>query len=164
MLKTIYIMLITLIFTSCESKDPSLVEYLFSSSNTELKALEFEPSSANCPKCRMPLKSKVNSAQVVFDDERTYIFDDIGCLILWIRDAQIDKKHIKIFVYTTDTHKWIDANKLYYSIKDNTPMGYGFSGYEKNQNGFIGFEEMSLKMLRGENMADPKIRKRLLGK
>jgi len=163
LIKTIYILLITLFLASCESKDPSLVEYLFTSSNPNLKALEFEPSSATCPKCRMPLKSKINSVQVIFNDERTYIFDDIGCLILWIKDAKIDKKQIKIFAYTSDTHKYLDAHKLYYSIKDKTPMGYGFSAYEKKLDGFIGFDEMSLKMLRGENMADPKIRKRLLG-
>ena len=159
-----YILLIIFFLVSCESKDPSLVEYLFSAINPELKPLDFNVSSATCPKCRMELKSKINSAQVIFDDEKTYIFDDIGCVILWLRDAQIDKKHIKIFAYSSDTHKWIDAHKLYYSIKDITPMGYGFSGYEYKLDGFIGFKEMSLRMLRGENMANPKIRKRLLEK
>jgi len=100
---------------------------------------------------------------VVFEDEKTYIFDDVGCLVLWIEQIKANREAIKMFVFAKDTHRWIDAQKAFYSLKDETPMGYGFGGYEKSQAEFIDFETMRLKMLRGENMADPKIRKMLLG-
>jgi len=83
---------------------------------------------------------------------------------LWFKQIGVDSKKIKTFVYAKDTHRWIDAKEAFYSIKDETPMGYGFAGYQQKQNEFIDFETMRIKMLRGENMADPKIRKMLLGK
>ena len=42
-------------------------------------------------------------------------------------------------------------------------MLYGFSAYENECNGCIKFEEVIMKMLRGEHMANPKIRKKILG-
>ncbi|MBN2825359.1 MAG: hypothetical protein JXQ76_08550 [Campylobacterales bacterium] len=163
MKKLLTALFFVLSLNSCETKDPSLIEYLFSASNPQMIALEFNATDATCPKCRMNVEHKENSAQVVFNDEKTYIFDDVGCLILWIEQIGVDIKSIKSFVYAKDTHQWIDAQKAFYSIKDATPMGYGFGGYEKNQTEFIDFDTMRLKMLRGENMADPKIRKMLLG-
>jgi len=154
---------LVLSLSSCETKDPSLIEYLFASSNPQKIALDFDASKATCPKCRMGVEHKENAAQVVFEDEKTYIFDDVGCLVLWIEQVKANKEAIKMFVFAKDTHRWIDAKKAFYSIKDETPMGYGFGGYEQNQTEFIDFETMRLKMLRGENMSDPKIRKMLLG-
>ena len=43
-------------------------------------------------------------------------------------------------------------------------MRYGFGAYEQKQDGFITFDEMSLKVLRNETMANPVYRKELLGK
>jgi hypothetical protein len=43
-------------------------------------------------------------------------------------------------------------------------MGYGFGAYENKQDGFISYDEMSIKMLRGENLNNPYIKKELLGK
>jgi len=63
-----------------------------------------------------------------------------------------------------DTHKWIDGRKAFYSLNDITPMGYGFGAYEKNRDTFVDYETMRLKMLRGETMNNPKIKKQLLGK
>jgi len=141
-----------------------LIEYLFSATNPKMEALEFAANEATCPKCRMGVEHKENSAQAVFGDEKSYVFDDIGCMVLWFKQIGVDSKKIKTFVYAKDTHRWIDAKEAFYSIKDETPMGYGFAGYQQKQNEFIDFETMRIKMLRGENMADPKIRKMLLGK
>jgi len=162
LLKISFISLVLIFLSSCETKDPSLVEYLFSKDNTKLNALEFDPKDAQCPKCRMLLDTKDNASQVVFSDGRTYIFDDPGCFILWLDKLQVDIKDVNIWIYSRDSKIWIDAKKAYYSIVDKTAMGYGFGAYEKNQPKFIDFQEMRLRMLRGETMADPKIRKQLL--
>jgi hypothetical protein len=42
-------------------------------------------------------------------------------------------------------------------------MHYGFSAYEKKKENLISFDEMQIRMLRGEHMANPKIRKHILG-
>ena len=161
-LRTSILFLMIIFLSSCESKDPSLVEYLFSRDNSSLNALEFEPKDTQCPKCRMFLKTKDNSSQVVFNDGRTYIFDDPGCFVLWLDKIKVDIKDVKIWIYSKDTKIWIDAKKAYYSMTDNTAMGYGFGAYENNKAKFIEFKNMRLKILRGETLANPKIRKQLL--
>ena len=42
-------------------------------------------------------------------------------------------------------------------------MGYGFGAYKEKQEKFISFEEVVLKMIRGENLTNPYIRKELVG-
>ena len=109
-----------------------------------------------CPQCNMPIKSKEYSSHL----DKTY-FDDMGCLILWTKKAS--KEPSLAMVFTKDTKQYIKATDAFYTIKERTPMGYGFTAYEKKQPQSIKFEEMKLRMLRGEHMANPKIRKQILG-
>ena len=111
-----------------------------------------------CPQCHMPLpkNSKINTSYI----NKTY-FDDIGCMILWTKKENINSQDAKVF--TKDSQKYIKATKAHYTINERTPMGYGFTAYEKAQKGSIDFKEMRLRMLRGETMQNPKIRKQILG-
>ena len=43
-------------------------------------------------------------------------------------------------------------------------MGYGFGAYEHDRDFLIDFETMRLRMLRGETLNNPKIRKQIMGK
>ena len=112
-----------------------------------------------CPQCRMPISqdSKNNTAHI----KNKVYFDDVGCMILWTKKHKIDPK--EAFVFAKDTKKYIKAKDAHYSINERTPMGYGFSAYENPKEGSIDFEEMKLRMLRGETMKNPKIRKQILG-
>jgi len=110
-----------------------------------------------CPQCNMPIaKSKEYSSYL-----GSVYFDDMGCLILWTKKESKDPS--KAMVFTKDTKQYIKATDAFYTIKERTPMGYGFTAYEKEQPKSIKFEEMKLRMLRGEHMANPKIRKQILG-
>ena len=60
-----------------------------------------------------------------------------------------------------DTKQWINAKEAFYSLTDRTPMGYGFGAYKKKKDGFINYETMKLKMLRGETLNNPRIRQEL---
>ncbi len=105
-------------------------------------------------------KSKEYSSTLV-KNKKTYYFDDIGCMILWTNENKIKK--VKMDVYSKDTQKYIDAKSAHYTIGEKTPMSYGFCAYEHKQKSQINFKEVSVKMLRGENMTNPKIRKQILG-
>jgi len=110
-----------------------------------------------CPQCNMPIsKSNENSSYL----NETH-FDDMGCLILWTKKE--GKNPSDAMVFTKDTKHYIKATDAYYTINERTPMGYGFTAYEKAQAKSIKFDEMKLRMLRGEHMANPKIRKQILG-
>ena len=112
----------------------------------------------------MFLVEKAHTAQAITPDKKTHFFDDPGCLVLWIeKNYKESDKDIVKWVYTLDSKNWIDARKAFYSINDKTPMNYGFGAYEKLVENSIDYDEMKLKMLRGENMTNPKIRKKILG-
>lgn len=65
-------------------------------------------------------------------------------------------------MFSRDSKRYIDGFSAWYSLIDETPMQYGFAAYERAKEGFIDFEAMRLRMLRGENLSDPRIRKQLL--
>lgn len=113
--------------------------------------------------CGMIIDNLDYVSQVVAPDGKTWFFHDHGGMANWLKDKAF-KNEAKIWVRTIDTKKYIDGRTAWYSQTDITPMRYGFGAYENKQDGFITFEEMSLKMLRGETMANPVYKKELLGK
>ena len=116
-------------------------------------------STQMCPECHMPISknSKLNTSHI---DHKVY-FDDIGCMVLWTKKHKKSPKEAMVF--TKDTQRYIKATDAHYTINERTPMGYGFTAYEKLQKGSIDFKEMRLRVLRGETMKNPKIRKQILG-
>jgi len=131
--------------------------------NTKGLPLPIKLNKTNDTECAMLIKTQKNAAEVVAPDGRTWFFDDPGCMVKWLKDKPF-KKSAKLWVYTIDTDRWIDARKAHYGVKDHTAMHYGFGAREKDTNGTISFKEMELRMYRGETLANPKYRKKLLGK
>jgi len=146
MIKMIAIVIFLILLNGCNSSD-----------QTQKKL-----SEQICPECHMKLTKNINTATIINNNNKIY-FDDIGCLVLYAHDNNINFKKISPQVFSYDSKKYIDALKAHYTINENTPMHYGFGAYEKNVKNSITFDVMVLKMLRGENMANPKIRKQILG-
>jgi len=113
--------------------------------------------------CGMVIEDLTYASEVIAPDGKTWFFHDHGGFVHWLEDKEF-KDQAVIWVHTKDSDRWIDAKKAYYSLNDITPMGYGFGAYEFKKDGFISYDEMRLKMLRGETMNNPKIKKQLLGK
>ena len=132
------------------------------SSNDQL-ANNTDPKNHICPQCNMPLpNSNIHTSTLNDDGDITY-FDDVGCMILWAKDKKIDLKSKELKIFSNDTKKYIDPFKANFTINEKTPMLYGFSAYEKSCDTCIKFDEIIIRMLRGEHMANPKIRKQILG-
>ena len=122
-----------------------------------------EVSIRVCPQCHMELPdSNIHTSSVSGNFETEY-FDDVGCMVLWMKENRIDLNSVDMKVFSNDTKKYIDAKKAFYKFNEKTPMMYGFSAYENKQENIIYYEEVMMKMLRGEHMANPKIRKQILG-
>lgn len=132
------------------------------SGNTGRRPLPIEFGHYQDTKCNMLVERIKDSAQAVSTDGKTWFFDDVGCLALWLED-QKKMEEMKLWVYSRDSKEWIEGRLAWYSRDDNTPMHYGFAAYLEQQEGFIDFPEMSLKMLRGENLTNPYVRKELRG-
>ncbi len=153
------IAVIAIVFVSMAQKDAPVT---IAKGNIAFKPLPIKLGKTNDTQCAMLIKSNRNAGEAIAPDGRTWFFDDPGCMMLWLKDRDWADKAV-LWVHTIDTHAWIDARKAWYSIDDHTEMHYGFGAYAKSQKGRIDFDEMHLRMLRGENLTNPKIRKKILG-
>jgi len=155
----LFVAIIAVIFISLAKKEGPVT---LVKGNTAFKPLPIKLNATNDTQCKMLIKTERNAAEVIAPDGRTWFFDDPGCMVLWLRDRSWKEK-ATLWVHTLDTKRWIDAHKAWYGVKDATAMHYGFGAREKRCDDCIDFHEMQLRMLRGENLTNPKIRKKLLG-
>ena len=155
---SIFIVLVLILFSTTSFEQSIVVVQ----NNHKKEPILITPHKYKDRFCNMTIEDTTYSAQVVLENEDTLFFDDIGCLVLWLNE-QSNKEKIVLWVWAKDTNKYIDAKKAWYSLTDSTPMHYGFGAYKTKQNHYINFDIMSDKMLQGITMANPKIRKELLG-
>lgn len=130
--------------------------------NIEKTPLLMELNKYQDSDCGMVIEDLSYASQVVSPSGKTWFFHDHGGFVNWLKDKTF-KDSAVIWVMSRDTKKWIDAREAYYSLTEETPMGYGFGAYETQKEGNIDFETMSLKVLRGETLNNPLIKKQLLG-
>jgi len=153
------IALIVLLFLSLASKQNMIV---IKEGNLKLLPLEMELYKYQDSDCGMVIEDLTYASQVVAPSGKTWFFHDHGGFVHWLEDKEF-KDEAVIWVMSRDTQRWINAREAFYSLNESTPMGYGFGAYERTQKGFIDFEAMSLRTLRGETMNNPLIKKQLLG-
>ena len=150
---------IIMLFLSLASKKQMIV---VSDSNFKMQPIEMVVGKYQDSDCGMLIDNLADISQVISPSGKTWFFHDHGGFVKWIEDKEF-KNSAKIFVKTRDTKKWIDAKVAFYSLVDNTAMGYGFGAYEKNNHNYVDFDTMRLRMLRGETLNNPSIKKQLLG-
>ena len=146
MLKIIFIFIsfitFSLFFTGCEEK-----------SKNNIAKVHWDRDM--CTRCVMVVSDRQNTTQV--RDPQTgkkYMFDDIGCTILWFKDEKIKWKD-KAVIWITDinTGKWIDARTAFYDTENITPMAYGFSAHKtkdtiKKGQEIIDFNEVAKRVIK----------------
>lgn len=155
----IIISVIIIIFLSMSNKKQMVV---LKEENNTFVPLEIILGKYQDSDCGMIIDKMDFVSQVVAPDGKTWFFHDHGGMAHWL-EAKPFKDSAKIWVMSIDTKKYIDGKTAWYSRTDITPMGYGFGAYENKKDGFISFEEMSLKVLRNESLRNPYIKKELLG-
>ena len=128
--------------------------------NFEYKPIPFELEATNDIVCKMLIRSYEGSTQAITQNGDTYFFNDVGCMMTWHQNQPHQKK-IRLWVYTNDTHRWIDAKIAHYSTTNKTTLGYGFGAYEASRKGYIDYAQMQQRMAQEEHLLNPKVRKRL---
>jgi len=108
-----------------------------------------------CERCKMVLSDRKFSAQAINPENgRNYVFDDIGCVILWFKENKITwKDNAVIWVNDAKTGEWIDARKAFYDTLNITPMAYGFGAHAKKEDikaeqEVIDFEEVARRVIK----------------
>ncbi len=108
-----------------------------------------------CARCVMVVSDRKNTTQV--RDPKTgrkYMFDDIGCTILWFKEESISwKDKANIWITDVNTGEWIDARTAFYDTENITPMAYGFSAHKtkdtiKKDQEIIDFNEVSKRVIK----------------
>ena len=141
------------------SAKPESVKHAYKG-NTNYKAIDIKRGEYSCATCNMDIKALDYAAQLVTKEGKTFFFDDIGCMLLWLKAHP--EQSVKRYVKTLDTHKWIAVEKAHYSRIAPSPMGYGFGAVEASKEGLVSYEEMKRLMLKGETLRDPSVKKTLL--
>lgn len=154
----IIVAIIVTIFLSLASKQNMIV---IKEGNLKQLPLVMELNKHQDSDCGMVIEDLHYASQVVAPSGKTWFFHDHGGFVNWLKDKEF-KDEAVIWVMSRDSQKWIDAREAFYSLRDITPMGYGFGAYEFNKDGFVEFDTMRLKMLRGETMNNPLIKKQLM--
>ncbi len=138
--KLFFLIFFTFTFSACEKKDP-----------TSLNDVHWDRDM--CERCKMVVSDRHHTVQVInIENGRSYMFDDIGCAILWFDDEKITwANKSKIWVTDLSTGKWIDARTAFYDTQNITPMAYGFAAHHgkesiKKGEEIINFEEMSKRI------------------
>jgi len=108
-----------------------------------------------CARCVMVVSDRKNTAQVRDPSNgKKYVFDDIGCTILWFKEENIPWKD-KAVIWITDisTGDWINAREAFYDTENITPMAYGFSAHKtkdtiKKGQEIIDFNEVEKRVIK----------------
>ena len=130
--------------------------------NLTKEPLEIELEKYICFESKLPIIELENSAQAITAEGKTYFFNDVGNVMLWL-SRQSDKESIVVWVYAKDTKRYVNARNAWYSRIELTPMGYGFGAYELRLYGTADyyFDEIYLCAIRGETLLNPMINKLL---
>lgn len=111
-LKTILLTVVVLfVFTGCGKQ--------------EVKPVAIDEETAKCEICNMQVKDNQFSTEIILENGKAIVFDDIGCMNKWLlenKDQKVDAKYVRDY----STSDWIEMEKATYvygkSIK--TPMAY----------------------------------------
>ena len=104
-----------------------------------------------CVRCSMVISDRRFAAQVRGGPKDTvYKFDDIGCLVFWLRDKVAEQSWLadaatKMWIAEMNSKgqdvKWLDPRQAHY-LGRHSPMGYNFAATAQPQAGSQDFASM----------------------
>jgi len=100
------------------------------SNSTDVKEVHWDRDM--CERCKMVVSDRHYTVQVINPKtNKSYMFDDIGCAVLWFIEEQIPwEKDAVVWINDAKDGKWIDAKKAYYDDGNVTPMAFGLAAYK----------------------------------
>ncbi len=122
-MKYIIFLIVILFFSAC-SKD------------TEIKPAEIKYGQDVCVACSMIISEKKYSAQYILTDGKVTKFDDIGCMIDYLKQTKNELDRVPaVFVRDYNSNNWINAKNAHFfqSNKITTPMGHGIVAFARKE-------------------------------
>lgn len=138
----IFFLLGAFIFLGCEKKI-----------TTDLHDVHWDRDM--CKRCAMVVSDRKHTVQVINPtDGRSYMFDDIGCWVLWVQEDQISwEKEAVIWITDGNTGEWINARTAFYNTENITPMAYGFMAHKnkgdiKSDEEIVDYDEIRKRIIK----------------
>lgn len=85
-----------------------------------------------CSYCKMVISEKQYAAELIDSDGQVLKFDDIGCLLNFVKKQSVSVSASSFFVMDFDQRQWIKADSAYYvrSSELTTPMNGGIIAFK----------------------------------
>lgn len=85
-----------------------------------------------CTYCRMAISEKRYAVQFVDQEGQASKFDDVGCMMSYLRSRKAQDPIAHYYVVDFDSHRWITASQAYFvhSSQYKTPMGGATVAFE----------------------------------
>lgn len=89
------------------------------------------PESDVCAECRMTVVPEGHAAQSIDVEGQVLMFDDPGCLALFVHDHADSFHDAVYFVQDVETKVWVPWNRASFVRADEvgSPMNYGWHGF-----------------------------------
>jgi len=94
-------------------------------SKEEVKPVAINEDTDKCEICHMAVKDNEFATEIILENGKSMVFDDIGCMYKWMKENS-DKKVAHSFVKDYDSKEWIEAESASYVYDKpiKTPMAY----------------------------------------
>lgn len=99
--------------------------------NTEPREIDTETDI--CVVCNMSITHPDYAGQVIFTNNDHLVFDDIGCLIEYLKEPE---QEVEIaYIRSANTKEWIDVKTAAYLYNEEywTPMNYGVLAFTSEE-------------------------------
>ena len=85
-----------------------------------------------CSYCKMAISEKQYAAELIDSDGQVFKFDDIGCLLNFMKKRSINVSGASLFVMDFNQRQWVKADNAYYlrSPDVTTPMNGGIIAFK----------------------------------
>lgn len=117
-----------------------LTIYLAACGEKEVKPKAVDESKDECDICNMAVVNNQFATEIILENGKTLVFDDIGCMYQWMNENKEQKVKAK-FVRDYDTSDWIELEKATYVYNPdvNTPMAYNIISFanQKDADDFV---------------------------
>jgi copper chaperone NosL len=131
---------VMLTMTSCQSRPPQPVE---------IEAHDM------CSSCRMAISQKQFAAQLFDSEETVHKFDDIACMLRFMKQREVEPA--AVFVADYETREWIHGNSALFVRTDkiDSPMGGGLLAFSDGARADAAARKLGSPVLRPDEVGLP---------
>lgn len=117
------------------------------------KPVAINEKTDKCEICHMAVKDNQFSTELILENGKSMVFDDIGCMYKWLKENK-DKKVGNSYVKDYQSKEWIDtaSASFVYDKPIKTPMAYNVLAFSEKKAAQDFIADNDGKLLSYENL------------